>query len=200
MRYGTRCITPFLAPFYTMIPPVLFRSEDSSGQRFDGHAWIPIDDHNVWTWTFTCQPNRPMTEEELQSGTKAGRWGPVDDDYRPIRNIDNDYLIDRKMQREENYTGLVGIPNQDSAVQESMGPIVDRTKERLGNSDKAVARWRQIMLKMAKDLKKGTEPKAARHGDWYNVRSASIILEPDIQFAEGAERLLVGGDIKEAAE
>jgi len=193
-------ITPFLVPFYTMIPPVLFHSEESSGQRFDGHAWVPIDDYNVWTWTFTCQPNRPMSKEELLSGTKGGRWGPVDDDYRPLRNRDNDYLLDREMQRTENFTGLVGIPNQDAAVQESMGPIVNRTREHLGTSDSAIIAFRRIVLNLARDLETGIEPKEAGNGAWYNVRSGSIILDADVPFNEGAAHLLRGGQIIAAAD
>ena len=38
------------------------------------------------------------------------------------------------MQKTENFTGIWGTRNQDTAVVESMGPIMDRTKERLGHS------------------------------------------------------------------
>ena len=34
-----------------------------------------------------------------------------------------------------NFTGITGIPNQDIAMWETMGPIADRTSERLGASD-----------------------------------------------------------------
>ena len=52
--------------------------------------------------------------------------------YRPVANKDNDYLIDREAQkRGDTYSGVEGIAMQDASLQESMGPIVDRTKERL---------------------------------------------------------------------
>ena len=52
--------------------------------------------------------------------------------YRPVANKDNDYLMDREaQQRGEYFSGIKGIAIQDSSLQESMGPIVDRTKERL---------------------------------------------------------------------
>ena len=44
------------------------------------------------------------------------------------------------------FTGITGIPNQDIAMWESMGPIADRTKERLGASDLAIAQFRRLML------------------------------------------------------
>ena len=37
-----------------------------------------------------------------------------------------------------NHTGIVGIPNQDMAMWETMGPIADRSRERLGASDVAI--------------------------------------------------------------
>ena len=41
------------------------------------------------------------------------------------------------------FTGIRGIPNQDIAMWETMGPIADRTRERLGASDFAVVEFRR---------------------------------------------------------
>ena len=47
---------------------------------------------------------------------------------RAIQNRDNDYLIDRALQASgSSYTGMRGLGIQDCAIQESMGPIADRT-------------------------------------------------------------------------
>ena len=43
--------------------------------------------------------------------------------FRPKANRDNDYLIDRELQRTATFTGIKGIGTQDCAVQESMGTI-----------------------------------------------------------------------------
>ena len=40
------------------------------------------------------------------------------------------------------WTGIKGIPAQDMAMWESMGPITDRTADHLGASDLAVAQFR----------------------------------------------------------
>ncbi len=106
------------------------------------------------------------------------------------RNRDNDYGFDRRRQREVNYAGILGIPNQDAAVQESMGPIADRSRETLGTSDKAIIAYRRLLLDMAEALQGGQEPAAARDGSRYNVRSASVLLEQNVPFVEGAARLL----------
>ena len=48
-----------------------------------------------------------------------------------------------------NFTGIPGIPNQDIAMWETMGRIADRSKDWLGTSDIAVARFRRIMVDAA---------------------------------------------------
>jgi phenylpropionate dioxygenase-like ring-hydroxylating dioxygenase large terminal subunit len=183
-------ITQFLLPFYTLIPPVgSFR--DSSGEPYSGHAWVPIDDEHTWTWSFSASPDRPYTEAERAfHGGRNGMWGPVDEHYRPLLNKANDYLLDRERQRTGNFTGIEGIPNQDAAVQESMGPIVDRSLEHLGTSDVGIARFRRLLLRLARDLADGEAPRAAQHGRVYGVRPASLILARKLPYEEGAAPLL----------
>ncbi|MDA0238577.1 MAG: Rieske 2Fe-2S domain-containing protein [Proteobacteria bacterium] len=193
-------ITQFLVPFYQMIPPV-GNFENSGKSGYSGHAWVPIDDENTWTWTFHANPHQELTDEQREfHGGRTGMWGPTDENYRPVQNRDNNYRLDREAQRNDNFTGIQGIPNQDAAVQESMGPIVDRTKELLGHSDSAVIKFRQMMIGMAKDLNAGKEPIAARHGDWYNVRSASVVLDRELEWQESAAWLLRGDPLQKAAE
>jgi phenylpropionate dioxygenase-like ring-hydroxylating dioxygenase large terminal subunit len=193
-------ITQCLTPFYTMIPPVV-PERDSSQAPYSGHAWVPIDDENTWTWSFSANPHADYTDEEIAwHGGANGMWGPIDENYFPKQNRENDYLLDRKLQREASFTGIRGIPNQDAAVQESMGPRMDRSREHLGQSDSAVIAWRRMVLKMMRDLEKGIEPAAASHGEWYNVRSCATLLSRDTDWQQGAAWLLAGGQIKSAAE
>jgi len=190
-------ITQCLMPFYTMIPPSI-EGNDSRAEQYAGHAWVPIDDETTWTWSFTAQPHRDFTPAEKKFA--ADTWGPIDDKFMPLRNRDNDYMLDRAAQRTKTYPGIDGIPNQDAAVQESMGPIVPRWKEHLGSSDTAVIQWRRRVLKMARDLQKGVEPPEAGHGAWYNVRSASLILPRATDWIEGSAWLTQGLPIQKAAE
>ena len=53
------------------------------------------------------------------------------------------------------YTGIPGIPNQDMAMWETMGPIADRTCERLGASDIAIVQFRRIMVDAVKRFAAG---------------------------------------------
>ncbi len=75
---------------------------------------------------------------------------------------------------------------QDASLQESMGAIQDRTKERLGTSDSGIIMARQRLLRAAKALAEdgaappGLDPASQR------VRSASLLLAKDVPFQEGA--------------
>ena len=54
-----------------------------------------------------------------------------------------------------NFTGIQGIPNQDIAMWESMGPIGDRSKEKVGASDVAVVAFRRLMVEAARAMRDG---------------------------------------------
>jgi hypothetical protein len=101
-----------------------------------------------------------------------------------VINKDNDYLIDRAAQkRGETYCGVRGIAMQDAAVQESMGPIQDRSKENLVSTDNAIIMARHRLLRAANDLSKGIDPPGlATAGQ--RVRSATFVLPIDVPFAQ----------------
>ena len=66
------------------------------------------------------------------------------------------------------FTGIRGIPMQDMAMWETMGPVADRTQERLGASDLAIVEFRRIMVQAARDFAAGqpaigTGPARAPH-------------------------------------
>ena len=183
-------ITQYMVPFHTHIPPQMKEGRDSSGLSYAGHSWVPIDDNNVWTWSFNCSPTRDLTPFEQEFfHPRTGMWGPIDDDYKPLAHKGNEYLLDRKVQTDDNYTGIIGIPNQDAAVQESMGVICDRTKEHLGTSDKGIIAFRKRILKMAKDLQNGIEPPEATESEIYNIRSATYIADTDLSIDDGSDWL-----------
>jgi nitrite reductase/ring-hydroxylating ferredoxin subunit len=186
-------ITQFLMPFHQMFPPVT-DDVDSSRSNYSGHTYVPIDDENVWVWSFSANPHRPYTDDELAwHGGPNGYWGPIDENYTPRMNRSNDYGIDRAAQRDGLFSGVVSVPDQDAVVQESMGAIVDRTRELLGQSDRAVVLFRRMILRLAEDCAKGVAPEASKHSDWFNVRPATIMLEKAVPFEKGAAKLLAGG-------
>jgi phthalate 4,5-dioxygenase len=80
--------------------------------------------------------------------------GASDGDYGTDRSRDNNWRQDRAaMSTGTSFTGIQVIRNQDTAVQESMGPLYDRTKEHLGVSDTAIIRMRRRMLDAVRAFK-----------------------------------------------
>jgi phenylpropionate dioxygenase-like ring-hydroxylating dioxygenase large terminal subunit len=179
-------ITPWVMPSFTMIPP-------RGDHPVHGHFWIPIDDHNCWTWSFDYHAQRALTESEVQA-MRDGKGIYVTFEpgtYRPRANKDNDYLIDRAAQKAGiTFSGVAGIAMQDASLQESMGPIVDRTKENLVSTDNGIIMARHRTLKAIKAL---TETGAVPPGvdpTHQRVRSAAVVLPPDQPFTDGAREAL----------
>ncbi len=140
-------ITTFVAPFTALIPPnssynvasvIVPRNDTSSYFHFI--AWAEGDQVGISTdaWRKFCV---------LVMGDD------VDDRFRPVkRHAHNNYLQDRELMKTGHFTGIPGIPNQDIAMWESMGPIADRTQERLGASDIAIVQFRRVMIDAAKSF------------------------------------------------
>ena len=174
-------LTQFLLPSHTMIPY-------QKGLSIHGHCWVPRDEETCWVWTISWNPDGPLSEEDWKAIREETfvHTGVDPVTFRPIRNKDNDYGIDRHEQRKSSMTGIRGFAAQDQAMQESMGPVVDRTRERLGTSDTAIIGMRRLLLEEIRALQEKREPFAAHHGDVYWVRSASMVLKRDVPFDEGA--------------
>jgi phenylpropionate dioxygenase-like ring-hydroxylating dioxygenase large terminal subunit len=179
-------ITQWVMPSFTMVPP-------RGGHSVHGHFWIPIDDQNCWAWSYDYHPTRALTEAEV-AAMKEGKGvhvKHVPGTYRPMANKDNDYLMDREAQRRNaTYSGIEGIAMQDASLQESMGPIVDRTKENLVSTDNGIIMARHRLMKAAKELAKGRIPPGIDPVH-QKVRSASVILPPDQPFKDAAREALI---------
>ncbi|MFQ6026797.1 MAG: Rieske 2Fe-2S domain-containing protein [Dehalococcoidia bacterium] len=145
-----------------------------------GHHWVPMDDHNtmIFNWTYSFG-EEPITDEEWASMEQGYGRGPEHllPDYRTIFNRGNDWRIDRQVQKTETFTGIEGINSQDVAVQESMGAVVDRTRENLARSDMAVVHARRLLLQAARTVADGGDPLGA-DTSYYNVRAIERVLSP----------------------
>jgi phthalate 4,5-dioxygenase oxygenase subunit len=180
--YDHHRFASYIFPFWVTYP------SDRLERNLSANAWVPIDDEHTMIFNIDLQRAagrqksmsyadgtpvqglaRPM--EYLPRTTDwMGRW-------RPVPNRSNDYLIDRGAQkRGESYSGIIGIPLQDQAIMESMGPIVDRTLENLGSSDRMVAVTRRVLLKAV-----------------YAYRDTGVL--PDVLDHPGLCRQARGGDI-----
>jgi nitrite reductase/ring-hydroxylating ferredoxin subunit len=162
-------ITPFMLPSYTIIPGTFGGSYTFTGAvPRDATTMIGI----TATWNTEHEiPKRPFVD--------------VDEDYFPLQNKGNDYLIDREAQKTVSFTGIRGVRVQDMAVQEDQrGPISDRTTEHLGSSDTGVIATRRRVLRQARALEKGIEPPQPARAEAYRVRSMAVVADRAVPWQE----------------
>ena len=167
-------VTLWMAPFWGMVP-----SATGWGNL---QAMVPIDDENTMFYHFKYRYDAPISEgERARHEAWAGMTLGVDIDpatWRPRQSRANNWLQDRDAMRRGSWSGLGGVAVEDFAVEESMGPIFDRTKEHLGTSDAAVIRMRRLMIESARRLvADGTPPHGLREPvDFRRLRAQEAML------------------------
>jgi len=163
-------LTQFMMPNHSMAP------NSFPGDNHQGNTWVPIDDESCWIYCYVYNPERPLSTEERERYEKgAGIFAAVDENYVPIRNRDNNYLLDRDLQRTSNFTGIRGISEQDAAVADSQGFIADRTRELLGQTDLGIVRFRRMMFEAVNQCGAGELPHGREAPDAYHVRSGDAM-------------------------
>jgi phthalate 4,5-dioxygenase len=137
--------TEWIAPFYCYIA-----TGPHESRLFK--AWHPIDDFSCYTFYIHFDADKPIDVEAAYSN-----WGhrTAPPDYKTPHNLANMHLQDRERMKRGNFSGVSGAAIQDRVVQESMGPIFDRTREHLGTSDKAVMYYRRLLLNKLKEMDEG---------------------------------------------
>jgi phthalate 4,5-dioxygenase oxygenase subunit len=142
-----RC-TVFVAPATALIPP---------NNRYNvANINVPRDDTS--TAFYFIAWGHPANTPETETWRKflGQRLGvDLDEAYRPLRTIANHFWQDREKMKAGNHTGITGFPNQDVAMWVTMGPIADRTRERLGASDLAIVEFRRQMVDAARAFMAG---------------------------------------------
>ena len=176
----------YIMPFHQMRPrPTDYRGGPPR-PNIAGHMWVPMDDGNcmVYNWIYSYG-EEPITDEEwLEIEQIYGRGTQhVLPDYRTVGNRDNDWLIDRQVQKTETFSGIEGINAQDVAVQESMGRIVDRTKENRSPSDRAIVATRRLLLQAARTVADGGDPPGTGTS-YYRARAVEKILPTDVSWRD----------------
>jgi phenylpropionate dioxygenase-like ring-hydroxylating dioxygenase large terminal subunit len=189
-------IYQFVLPFHQ------FRSHQvdfgGSGAReampmIQGHMWVPMDDENsmVFNWMLSVDEDKPLTPEFIvKRETSAGR-GPNGEGTTRHQTRANDWRIDRELQRTKTFTGIRGLNTQDLAVQESMGPIIDRSREHLGTTDKAIIQFRRCLLDAARDLPNGIDPPGSDSKTYRNLRAVDVTIPKDARWQDAAKDKLV---------
>ncbi len=157
--------------------------------KLDGHIWVPIDDEqtNVYNWCYSADPSVSIPEEiaeahEHHSG--RGKDDLIPGTFKLKRNPSNDYLIDRAVQRTKTFTGIDGVNTQDFAIQEGMGPIVDRSHEYLGSTDRAIVTLRRMLLDATAAVARGETPPGADPRTHRGIRPYDGLVPPGASWRE----------------
>ena len=153
-----------------------------------GHYWVPIDDVtvSVINFSYSADPSIPLTREfALASEADYGRGeNDLMPDLRLKKAGHNDYQIDRHLQRTQSFTGIGGINTQDVAVQEGMGPILDRSQEHLGSTDRAIVMMRRLLLEATRIVEAGAKPRGTDSASYRAVRAVDHFADTESQIPE----------------
>jgi phthalate 4,5-dioxygenase len=139
--------TVYIAPFVCLIPPNNAYNVTS--------VIVPEDDTHTTFYFLAWKDGGGIDQEAWRKFNCAQPGIDLDANFRNKRTRANSYSQDRAAMKLGDFTGIRGIPNQDIAMWETMGPIADRTKERLGASDLAVVEFRRLMVEAAQTIAAG---------------------------------------------
>lgn len=140
--------TVFVAPVSVLIPP--------NNLYNVANVNVPIDDTNTAFYFIAWgHPSQTPETETWRKFLRQTVGVDLDAYYRPLRNEENRFWQDRQAMKAGNFTGITGFPNQDVAMWVTMGPIADRTNDRLGASDMAIVEFRKQMLDAVRAFQAG---------------------------------------------
>ena len=171
----------WLMPWYTYIPPF------TGDVPIPGHAWVPIDDATCWAYTFSWHPTRPLREDERARMRRGDALYSelIPGTYRPKRNKDNGYTDPDAPANGQPWRRIRELQDQDVSMTEGMGPLYDRTRERLSPSDVAIIRVRRQLIAAAKRLRREGQLVRPRPED-YRVRPVCVVLPRTVTQWAGA--------------
>jgi phenylpropionate dioxygenase-like ring-hydroxylating dioxygenase large terminal subunit len=164
-----------------------------------GSFSVPMDDENTWQFNFNTvwTAGRNALFEGRETNLNIPQIATSGDrSQAPVRNLANDFLIDREAQRNGTiYSGIGvgalgnnGFTDQDVMARQTA--YLDRTKEHLGTLDRKIILLRRILLRAAKDVARGLEPPALEGSLPYDK-----IEWPDKMLNPGEDWTRVGTEI-----
>jgi len=170
----------FVMPFHQIRP----YQTNKGFPAVAGHIWVPMDDGNTMVYNWHHTTEAPLDDED-RAERRSGN-GPDHVDQKTFRsraNRENNYLLDRRVQKTETFTGIDGINTQDRGIQESMGRVVDRSKEHLGPADKAIIQARRLLLAAIKAVQEGGTPRGIGPS-YYALRASEGVVARDADWRE----------------
>jgi 5,5'-dehydrodivanillate O-demethylase len=118
--------------------------------------YVPIDDTHTRRFQASFAPFANHPEPYLWPADEDyQRPGPQNDYFRDYERVDTISGIPVRAPG----TAIKGFLCQDNMVNETQGPIADRSEERLGAHDVVLSAMRAIYLKALQDVQQGRDPK-----------------------------------------
>jgi phenylpropionate dioxygenase-like ring-hydroxylating dioxygenase large terminal subunit len=117
---------------------------------------VPVDDENCYWYAIFTSFGKPVDRAQMRTQRLELYELP---NYRSRKNRSNNYGFNPKEQANETYTGMGHDINvHDQWAVESMGRIQNRTREHLGQSDKAITAYRRLLRQSIEQVAKGECP------------------------------------------
>jgi nitrite reductase/ring-hydroxylating ferredoxin subunit len=117
---------------------------------------VPVDDTTCYWYAIFTSFTKPVDKETMRNQRLELYELPH---YKSRRNKHNDYGFDPHEQATKTYTGMgLDINVHDQWAIESMGPIQDRTREHLGQSDKGITQYRRLLRQEIEKATSGDTP------------------------------------------
>ena len=140
--------TVFVAPASALLPP----TDQYNMANFN----TPIDDHHTaFHFIAWGDPQTTPDTAALRKFFHTEVGVDVDAAFHPVRHVGNHFMQDRAAMKAGNFTGILGISNQDLAMWAGMGAIRARENDHLAPSDIAITTFRRQMVDAVKSFVNG---------------------------------------------
>jgi nitrite reductase/ring-hydroxylating ferredoxin subunit len=170
-------IRDVVLPYYSFIPT-------PGGTGCFVTIVVPVDDETHMQWYIIYDPAKPIAEE-TRARLMANSSGDRDDFASDLGGFHNRWGQDRALMKQGHWSGIGRpLPFEDFAVQEAMGPIMDRSREQLGSSDATIVRTRRLLADAARQFAETGTLFGERDGDHARVRALAIRLPADADWRQ----------------
>jgi phthalate 4,5-dioxygenase len=124
---------------------------------------VPVDDTGCYWYSIFTSFGAPVDKETMREQRLKTYPAP---EYRPIHGRANQWGFNPKEQRNATFTGMgFDINIHDQWACESQGPILDRTREHLGSTDKGIVLYRRLLLDAIRKNEAGEKPLMVLEGE-----------------------------------
>ncbi len=169
-------IREVVLPYYSFIP-------GNHGEPRLVVVCVPIDDEWSAHWYYYLNPFGPVPEWYKKFA--YDRTAPDDDDFASDRgDASNAWHQDREAMKNGHFSGIMkNFVYEDFIIEESMGPVMDRSQEFLGTSDTVIVRTRRMLMKALDDHANGIAPFGIDSGiDYSAIRALAIRFPRDLDW------------------